>query len=231
MPAADPIADLVGSLERAVVASGRRRRDVVREIEGDLREAVAARTAAGATERSAASAVVAEFGDPAPIAAELSRELLADVGRRYSPASAGIVAVLVVAWVVGMTAIAALPGFRVPLDVAWMLPVSRALDVVAPLVAIAATVGAVAIRRAGSMPALVAVAGLQLVLAVVLVGGAIALAVALPVPPAGAAIAASLVALTVVLGTAVGAGAGVLLVRFAAVRLGAATPAPARARA
>ena len=94
MPAADPIADLVGSLERAVVASGRRRRDVVREIEGDLREAVAARIAAGVPERSAASAVVAEFGDPAPIAAELSRELLADVGRRYSPASAGIVAVL-----------------------------------------------------------------------------------------------------------------------------------------
>lgn len=132
---------------------------------------------------------------------------------------------LIVAWVVGMTTIAGLPGFRVPLDAAWMLPLSRALDIVAPLVAVAAAVGAIAIRRAGSMPALVAVAGMQLVLAAVLVGGAIALAVALPVPPAGAAIALALVALTVVLGSAVGIGAGALLLRFAAVRVAAATPA------
>lgn len=228
MPASDPVADLVGRLDRAVVAPRRRRRELVHEIEGDLREAVAARTAAGAPEPAAASAVVAEFGDPAAIGAELSRELLTDVGRRFSPASACLVGVLFVAWVAGMTTIAGLPGFRVPMDAAWMLPVSRALDVVVPLVAGAAVVGAIAIRRAGSMPALVAVATMQLALAAALVGGAIALAVALPVPPAGAAIAAALVGLTLVLGTAVGVGAGALLLRFAAVRL--ATPArfPAR---
>lgn len=230
MPAPDPVTDLVAHLERSVVASGRRRRELVREIEGDLREAVAARTAAGAPEPAAASAVVAEFGDPTSIAGELSRELLTDVGRRYSPASAGLVGVLIVAWAVGMTTIAGLPGFRVPIDAAWMLPVSRALDVVAPLVAVAAAVGAIAIRRAGSMPALVAVASMQLALAAVLVGGAIALAVALPVPQAGAAVAAMLVAVTVVVATAVGVGAGALLLRFAAVQL-AATPAPGRARA
>ncbi|MGC5078206.1 permease prefix domain 1-containing protein [Agrococcus sp. DT81.2] len=230
MPTSDPVADLVVRLERAVVAPRGHRRDIVREIEGDLREAVAARTAAGVPEPVAASAVVAEFGEPAAIGAELSHELLADVGRRYSPVSAGLVGVLIVAWVAGMTTIAGLPGFRVPMDAAWMLPVSRALDVVAPLVAVAAAVGAIAIRRAGSMPALVAVASMQLALAAVLVGGAIALAVALPVPPAGAAIAVSLVALTVVLGSAVGVGAGALLLRFAAVRAAAATPARARAR-
>lgn len=230
MPAPDPVADLVGRLERALVAPRARRREVVREIEGDLCEAVAARTAAGEPEPAAASAVVAEFGDPAAIGAELSRELLADVGRRYSPVSAGAVGVLIVAWAVGMTAIAGLPGFRVPLDAAWMLPVSRALDVVAPLVAVAAAAGAVAIRRAGSMPALVAVASLQLALAVALVGGAVAVAVALPVPPTGTSIAVALVALTVVLGSAVGVGAGALLLRFAAVRMAAATPAPAPAR-
>ncbi|MGM1029339.1 MAG: permease prefix domain 1-containing protein [Actinomycetota bacterium] len=229
MPASDPVTELVSLLERAVVAPGRQRRDLAREIEGDLREAVAARTAAGAREPDAASAVVAEFGDPASIGAELSRELLTDVGRRYSPVSAGLVGVLIVAWVVGMTIIAGLPGFRVPIEAAWMLPVSRALDVVAPMVAIAAAVGAVAIRRAGSMAALVAVASMQLALALVLVGGAIALAVALPVPPAGAAVAVSLVTATVVVGTPVGIGAGALLVRFAAVR--AATPAPGPARA
>jgi hypothetical protein len=231
MPSPDPVADLVGSLDRAIVASRRRRRELVREIEGDLREAVAARVEAGVPEPIAASAVVAEFGEPAPIGAELSRELLADLGRRYSPASAGLVAVLVVAWIAGMTMIARLPGFTVPLDAAWMLPVSRALDVVAPLDAVAAVLGAIAIRRAGSMPALVAVASLQLALAAALVGGAIALAVSLPVPPAGAAVAAALVALTIVLGTAVGAGAGALLVRFAAVHSSVATPSRSRARA
>lgn len=230
MPASDPVTDLVALLERSVVAPGRRRRELVREIEGDLREAVAARTASGEPGPAAASAVVAEFGDPASIGADLSRELLTDVGRRYSPVSAGLVGVLIVAWVVGMTTIAELPGFRVPLDAAWMLPVSRALDVVAPLIAVAAAVGAVAIRRAGSMPALVAVASLQLALAVSLVGGAVALAVALPVPPAGAAVAVALVAGTVVVGTGVGAGAAALLLRFAAVRRSARpVPVPARA--
>lgn len=230
MPAPDPVADLLALLECAVVAPGRRRRDVVDEIEGDLREAVAARTASGEPGHAAASAVVAEFGDPASIGAELSRELLTDLGRRYSPVSAGLVGLLVVAWVVGMTIISGLPGFRVPLDAAWMLPVSRALDVIAPLVAVAAAVGAVAIRRAGSMPALVAVASMQLVLAAVLVGGAIALAVALPVPPPGVAVAVALVGATVVVGSAVGVGAGALLLRFAAVRL-VATPSPHPARA
>lgn len=230
MAASDPVADLVGRLERAVVGSGRRRREVAREIEGDLREAVAVRTRAGVPEPVAASAVVAEFGDPERIAAELSRELLAHDGRRFSPASAGLVGVLIVAWVVGMTLITDLPGFRVPTDVAWMLPVSRALDVVAPLVAVTAAVGAIAIRRAGSMPALVAVASLQLALAVSLGVGAIALAVGLPVPPAGAPIAASLVVLTIVVSTAVGAGAGAILLRCSAVRLARPVRNPARAR-
>lgn len=228
MPAPDPVADLLGRLERAIVAPGGARRALLCEIEGDLREAVAARADAGVPAHAAATAVVAEFGEPERIAAELSRELLTDLGRRYSPASAALVAVLIVAWIVGMTTIAQLPGFRVPAEVAWMLPVSSALDVVAPIVAITAAVGAIAIRRAGSMPALVAVASMQLALAITLVGGAIALAVALPVPPAGTPIAIALVALTVGIGTAVGAGAGALLLRFAAVRL--ATPAPARGR-
>lgn len=230
MPASDPVTDLVALLERSVVAPGRPRRELVREIEGDLRDAVAARTATGEPSGAAASAVVAEFGDPASIGAELSRELLTDVGRRYSPVSAVLVGLLVVAWVIGMTTLAALPGFRVPVDAAWMLPVSRALDVVAPAVAAAAAVGAIAIRRAGSMPALVAVASMQLVLALALVGGAVALAVALPVPPSGAAIAVALVASTVVVGTAVGAGAARLLLRFAAVRLATPARVPARAR-
>ncbi|WAC65381.1 permease prefix domain 1-containing protein [Agrococcus sp. SL85] len=161
MPAADPVTDLVARLERGVVASRRRRRDAIAEVEGDLREAVAARVARGQAGPEAARAVVAEFGDPAAIAAELSRELLADLGRRYSPASAAGAGLLVVAWIAGMTTLAGMPGFRVPTDVAWMLPLSRALDVLAPVVVVAAAVGWLAIRRAGSIAALVAVAALQ----------------------------------------------------------------------
>ena len=50
-PPTDPIAELVDRLERSVVATGRRRRELAREIEGDLREDAAARVAAGVPER------------------------------------------------------------------------------------------------------------------------------------------------------------------------------------
>ena len=84
MPSPDPVALLVGRLERAVVAAGRHRRELAREVEGDLREDVAARVRAGVPERDAAEAVVAEFGDPRELAVELSLELLADRGKRFA---------------------------------------------------------------------------------------------------------------------------------------------------
>ena len=222
----DPVDRLLARLGQELRATGRARRDVLREVEGDLREAVAARVARGASEADAAEAVVAEFGDAGAVAADLSRELLADLGRRYAPASAVAAGVLIAAWVVGMTTLASLPGFRVPLEVGWMLPLSRALDVVAPMVAVAAVAGWLAIRRSGSLSALVAVAGLQLALAGVLVAGAVIMAATLPAPAGGAGILAALVALTVLLGGAMAAGAAALLVRFGAVRL---APRPARA--
>ncbi|TXP85140.1 hypothetical protein FV276_25055, partial [Escherichia coli] len=73
----DPLVELLDRLERGIVAPRRERGEVVREIEGDLREAVAARVADGAPEPAAASAVVAEFGDARELATELSIELLA----------------------------------------------------------------------------------------------------------------------------------------------------------
>lgn len=225
MPSPDPVADLVGRLERAVVASGRRRREVAREIEGDLREAVAARVEAGAPEPLAASAVVAEFGDPRAIAAELSTELLADRGRRFAPRAALAAATLLVVWFVGMTALAAVPGFRVPVEDGWMLQVSRALDAAGPIVAAAAAAGWLAIRRSGSLAALVAVAGLQLAFAVALVAGAVAMAATIAVPAAGAGILAALLVTTLVLGSSLAVAAAALLVRWGAVRL-----APRRAR-
>lgn len=225
MPSPDPVADLVGRLERAVVASGRRRRELAREIEGDLREAVAARVEAGAPEPLAASAVVAEFGDPRAIAAELSTELLADRGRRFAPRAALAAATLLLAWFVGMTALAAVPGFRVPVEDGWMLQVSRALDAAGPIVAAAAAAGWIAIRRSGSLAALVAVAGLQLAFAVALVAGAVAMAATIAVPAAGAGILAALLATTLVLGSSLAVAAAALLVRWGAVRL-----APRRAR-
>lgn len=225
MPSPDPVADLVGRLERAVVASGRRRRELAREIEGDLREAVAARVEAGAPEPLAASAVVAEFGDPRAIAAELSTELLADRGRRFAPRAALAAATLLVVWFVGMTALAAVPGFRVPVEDGWMLQVSRALDAAGPIVAAAAAAGWLAIRRSGSLAALVAVAGLQLAFAVALVAGAVAMAATIAVPAAGAGILAALLATTLVLGSSLAVAAAALLVRWGAVRL-----APRRAR-
>ncbi|MCR8669993.1 permease prefix domain 1-containing protein, partial [Agrococcus sp. HG114] len=76
----DPVTVLVGRLERAVVASRRQRRELARELEGDLREAVSARVEAGEPEHAAAAAAVAEFGDPAAIARELSAAMLADHG-------------------------------------------------------------------------------------------------------------------------------------------------------
>lgn len=231
MPAADPVTDLVARLERGVVASRRRRRETVAEVEGDLREAVAARVERGEAGPEAARAVVAEFGDPSAIAAELSHELLADLGRRYSPASAAGAGLLVVAWIAGMTTLAGMPGFRVPTDVAWMLPLSRALDVLAPVVVVAAAVGWLAIRRAGSIAALVAVAALQLALAAVLVAGAVAMAVSLPVPAGGEGVLAALVLLTVLVGSAIAAGAAALLLRSAGVRLAGLRRAPRRARA
>lgn len=225
MPSPDPVADLVGRLERAVVASGRRRRELAHEIEGDLREAVAARVEAGAPEPLAASAVVAEFGDPHAIAAELSTELLADRGRRFAPRAALAAATLLVVWFVGMTALAAVPGFRVPVEDGWMLQVSRALDAAGPIVAAAAAAGWLAIRRSGSLAALVAVAGLQLAFAVALVAGAVAMAATIAVPAAGAGILAALLVTTLVLGSSLAVAAAALLVRWGAVRL-----APRRAR-
>ncbi|RWR20013.1 hypothetical protein D8Y24_10190, partial [Agrococcus lahaulensis] len=180
---------------------------------------------AGAPEPLAASAVVAEFGDPHAIAAELSTELLADRGRRFAPRAALAAATLLVVWFVGMTALAAVPGFRVPVEDGWMLQVSRALDAAGPIVAAAAAAGWLAIRRSGSLAALLAVAGLQLAFAVALVAGAVAMAATIAVPAAGAGILAALLVTTLVLGSALAVAAAALLVRWGAVRL-----APRRAR-
>jgi hypothetical protein len=225
-PAADPLAELLGRLERGVVGSRRERGELVREIEGDLREAVAARIAAGSAERAAARAVVAEFGDARQVAAELSIELLADRGRRFAPVAALTAAGLIVAWFLGMTTLAAVPGFRVPITAGWMLPVSQALDVTGWIGASAAVAGWLTIRRTGSLPALVAVAALQLAFALALVLGAIALAAQVFVPAEGQAALVALVALTVVVGGALAAASAALLARWWAVRL-----APRRARA
>lgn len=224
--AADPVGELVDRLERAVVASPRRRAEIVREVEGDLREAVAARVAGGSAAPVAAAAVVAEFGDPRAIAAELSRELLAGHGRRFAPLAALGAVVLLVAWFAGMTSLAAVPGFGVPVEAGWMLQVSRALDVAGPFVAAAALAGWFALRRADSLAALVAVAGLQLGFAVALVAGAIAMVAAVAVPPAGIGVLVALVAVTLLVGSALAAAAAALLVRWGAVRL-----APRRALA
>ncbi|QUW18691.1 permease prefix domain 1-containing protein [Agrococcus sp. Marseille-Q4369] len=217
--AADPVGALVDRLERAVVASPRRRAEIAREVEGDLREAVADRVAAGAPEPVAAAEAVAEFGDPRAIAAELSRELLAAHGRRFAPLAALGAVVLLAAWFAGMTSLSAVPGFGVPVEAGWMLQVSRALDVAGPFVAAAALAGWVALRRAGSLAALVAVAALQLVFAVALVAGAIAMVAAVAVPPSGTGMLVALVALTLLVGSALAAAAAAVLVRWGAVRL------------
>lgn len=217
--AADPVAGLVGQVERAVVAPRRQRAELAREVEGDLREAVAARVDAGQAEPAAAAAVVAEFGEPAAIARELSLALLADHGRRFAPRAAIAGAALVAAWFGGMTALTAVPGFAVPAEAGWMLQVSRGLDVAGPLVAAAAVALWLALRRTGSLAPLVAVAGLQLAFAVALVGGAVAMAGALPVPADGTPLLAGLVATTVLVGSSLAAAAAGLLARWAAVRL------------
>ncbi|WP_306232197.1 permease prefix domain 1-containing protein [Agrococcus beijingensis] len=225
-PAAEPLAELLGRLERGVVASRRERSELLREIEGDLREAVAARVGAGAPEATAASAVVAEFGDARQVATELSVELLAERGRRFAPVAAIAAVGLLLAWFVGMTTLAAVPGFSVPIAAAWMLPVSRALDVTGWIGAGAAVAGWLAIRRTGSLAALVAVAALQLAFASALVLGAVALVGMVAVPADGQATLIALVTLTVLVGGAMAAAAAMLLVRWGAVRL-----APRRARA
>ncbi|MCH1882448.1 permease prefix domain 1-containing protein [Agrococcus sp. ARC_14] len=218
MPAPDPITDLVGRLERAVVATGRRRRELAREIEGDLREDLAARIQAGAPAHAAAASVVAEFGDPRALAAELSIELLAARGRRYAVRTAAAAVTLVAAWVIGMTTLVGL-GFRVRAEDEWMLQVSHALDVAGPLVVGAAVLGWIAIRRWGSLAALATVAALQLGFAVVLVAGALAMAVAGAVPAAGTAVLVVLVTLTVLLGTGLAASSAGVLLGWGAIRL------------
>lgn len=222
MPAAhgttDPIADLVGRFERAVVATGRARRELACEIEGDLREDAAARVAAGATQREAADAVVAAFGDVRALAAAMSVELLAARGKRFASLTALGSVVLLLAWFSGMTTLVDL-GFRLPAEDGWMLPVSRSLDLAGPLVVGAAIAGWIAIGRSGSLAAIVAVAVLQLAFATVLVTGAIAMAGAVTVPPPGTAVLTALIAVTVLLGSClVAASVGVLL-RWGAVRL------------
>lgn len=215
---ADPIADLVGRFEGAVVASARTRRELAREIEGDLREEAAARVAAGATEREAAMAVVAGFGDVRALASELSVELLAARGTRFASLTALGSVVLLLAWFSGMTTLVGL-GFRVPADDAWMLQVSRALDVAGPLVVAVGLAGWIAIRRSGSLAAIATVAALQLGFAGVLVGGAIAMAGGATAPAAGAGLLAALIVLTVVLGSALVAASAGVLVRWGAIRL------------
>ncbi|GEK80118.1 permease prefix domain 1-containing protein [Agrococcus baldri] len=222
---ADPIADLVGRLSRALITTGRRRRELVREIEGDLRDDAAARVAAGLPPREAAVAVVAEFGDARALAAELSAELLASRGMRFASLAAAAAVALLAAWFAGMTALVGL-GFRVPADDGWMLQLSRALDVAGPFVVAVAIAGWLAIRRWGSLTAVATVAVLQLGYAGALVAGAIAMATAAPVPAAGAGVLAALVVVTLLLGSGlVAASAGVLL------RWGAVRRVPRRARA
>jgi hypothetical protein len=215
---ADPIADLVGRFERAVVASGRVRRELGREIEGDLREDVAARVAVGADEHEAAMAVAAGFGDVRALAGEMSVELLAARGKRFASLAALGLVVLLLAWFGVMTTLVGL-GFRVHADDGWMLQVSRALDVAGPLVVAAALVGWVAIRRSGSLTAIAAVAALQLGFAGALVGGAIAMAGAVMVPAGGADLLVALIALTLLLGSALVVSSAGVLVRWGAVRL------------
>ena len=227
MPSPDPITDLVGRLERAGVATGRHRREVAREIEGDLREAVAARVERGEAERTAAQAVIAEFGDPRELAAELSIELLAERGRRFASLAAVGAVTLLIAWFLGMTTLVALPGFRVPADGAWMLQVSRALDVAGPLVVGIAVVGWAAIRRWGSLTAVATVAALQLAFAAALVAGAIAMVGAVTVPAAGMAALVALIGVTLLLGCGLVAASTSVLLRWGAVRL---EPLRARSR-
>ena len=227
MPSPDPITDLDGRLERAVVAAGRHRRERAREIEGDLREAVAARVERGEAERTAAQAVIAEFGDPRELAAELSIELLAERGRRFASLAAVGAVTLLIAWFLGMTTLVALPGFRVPADGAWMLQVSRALDVAGPLVVGIAVVGWAAIRRWGSLTAVATVAALQLAFAAALVAGAIAMVGAVTVPAAGMAALVALIGVTLLLGCGLVAASTSVLLRWGAVRL---EPLRARSR-
>ncbi|WP_405217746.1 permease prefix domain 1-containing protein [Agrococcus sp. Ld7] len=217
MPAHDPVTELIGRLDRSVVGSARRRREVVAEIEGDLREAVAGRTAAGQPASAAAAAVAAEFGDPRNVAAALSLELLAARGRRFTTLTAIGVVALLIAWYVGMTTIVGLPGFRLPAESGWMLQVSTALDVAGPLLVGTAVVAWFAIRRWGSPAALAAVAVLQLGFTLVLVAGAVAMAATLAVPAAGMTALVVLVAFTVVLGAAMTASSTSVLLRWVAV--------------
>lgn len=217
MPAHDPVADLIGRLDRSVVAGARHRRELVAEIEGDLREAVAARITAGQPEPAAAAAVAAEFGDPRTVAAALSFELLAARGRRFTTLTALGVVALLIAWYVGMTTIVGLPGFHLPAESGWMLQVSHALDVAGPLLVGTAVAAWFAIRRWGSPAAIAAVAVLQLGFALVLVAGALAMAGTLAVPAAGMAALVALVTFTVVLGVALTASSASVLLRWAAV--------------
>lgn len=225
MPALDPIAALIARLEAAIVAPRRRRRELAREIEGDLREAVAARIAAGQPPRAAATAVAAEFGEPRAIAGELSTELLAHRGRRVASLGAIAIVTLLLAWTLGMTLLVGM-GLRVPAEDEWMLRVSRSLDGAGPLVAGAAIAGAVVIRRSGSRVAIAAVAALQLCFAAALVAGAVAMVGAVAVPAAGVGALAALVALTLLLGSGLGASSAAVLLRCGIVRR---EPRPARA--
>lgn len=219
MPSSATITDLVDQIQRSVVARTAQRTMLAREIEGDLREAVAARVVAGQDEREATAAVVAEFGEPRAIAAELSIELLAARGRRFA-AFAGVgVAVLLAAWFVGMTTLVGVPGFRLSADDGWMLQVSKALDVAGPLVVAVAIAGWLVIRRFGSLAALAALAALQLVFALTLVVGAIAMVGALTVPAAGTSVLVALVGVTLLLGSGLVASSVAVLLRWGAVRL------------
>lgn len=224
MPAPDPIAELVGRLELTIVAPRRQREALAREVEGDLREDLAARVADGQAPRAAAAAIVAEFGEVRAIARELSAELLAAGGKRLAALGAVGVATLLLAWIGGMTTLVDL-GLRVPPEGGWMLQVSRSLDLAGPLVAGVAIVGAVAIRRSGAGAAIATVAALQLGFASVLVAGTIAMLGTVAVPAAGAGVLAGLVGLTLLLGSALAAASAAMLVRCGAVRR-----APRRAR-
>ncbi|WP_413318959.1 permease prefix domain 1-containing protein [Agrococcus sp. 1P02AA] len=218
MPTTDPIADLVAGLAHATVAGRRGRAATAREIEGDLREAVAARISAGESAGDAAAAVVAEFGDPRAIAAELSTELLAERGLRYTAGSVVGALVLLAAWFGAMSWLVTVPGFHVPAEHGWMLRVSRSLDLAGPLVIAAAVAGWLTIRRSGSLAAAAAVAALQLGFAVALVAGAVLMASSLVVPAAAAGVLGALVATTVVLGTGLASASVGLLVRWRLVR-------------
>jgi hypothetical protein len=141
IPALDPAAERVldgylAALAARLPGPARPRRAILDELHDGLVEAANTRLAEGASQAGAAASAVAEFGDPATVAAAFARELAVGTVRRVALALIGTGPLIGGLWLAalassGRAAVAAAPPWRWPLVRAGGWPALLLLAVVA----------------------------------------------------------------------------------------------------